>query len=189
MKRLIKKAGNISLYHGTSAQRLFEIINSGSIGTDKYMDNGGDYGQVYLTNSEPSASRYGTNVAYSSSDKSMPDWPVVLEIVVGDNNLGPDMDDWEITNKENDTDNPTWQESLDETGQVVHEGEIPISQIKKIINVLDDSMYVSTNNCVLYNNEEEAIRDLNYRFDTNSNIDDFMFNWHILGSDVENYED
>jgi hypothetical protein len=179
----------MKLYHATSAQRLFEILNTGEIGTEEYMDNGGDSTNVFLGDDLYGAARYGYNVVHSGKDKSMPNWVVVLEINVDTNNLRPDMDDWvTIGNESGENPNPTWEESLDELGQVMHEGRIPVSQIAKVHNIIEDDMSLELNNCEILKqiSFQEAIQFLKGKMGTTSTPDDFLMDWSSLGSDIEN---
>lgn len=176
MKRLVRKAASKILYHGTSAQRLAEIYENGAIGTDEYTDNGGDENVVYLASGFSMAEHYGSNVAFNSIDTSLPDWSVVLEIQVDTNNLVPDMDDWDTSVSEN----PTWEDSLEELGQVIYNGKIPTSQILKVTNCYHDGLVLNNYGSENDMDESEVLEKITSMFRENSSLDNFYSNWYEL---------
>ena len=152
MKRLIKKIAweKIECYHATSSQALKKIKESGYIepssytgitsnGLGDYDDNskyleekfksGNDNG-VYL-GTEEILNYYRKNAVDATVfDNITPNIPVDLKLSVTSDALSPDYDDLSAIGE--DVNNVTWEDSMDEIGQVVHNGPISIEEISSI---------------------------------------------------------
>jgi hypothetical protein len=147
MKRLIRKAKNTYLLHGTNLYSLDSILANG-IKAEQYSQSAhSDTNQklVYLTCFASTAEDYAY-MKWESDGSSPKDCLVILEIVLDDSLLVPDNDDCPECE--------TWQESYNAVGQVGVVGDVGVEKIKNIklmspynnypLNYCSTSQYLSS---------------------------------------------
>lgn len=140
MRRLIRRAGNLTLMHGTSSKYYLSIITEGLLGKALTGNSSTSvrrasahasepYG-VYLTNEKMTAELYAETTASAVGGK-----PIIVYVSVSDDDLGPDdmlEPDLYPELEEKDLDEITGLESLEVLSTCVHYGSIPPSQILKV---------------------------------------------------------
>lgn len=144
MKRLIKKAFGKELYHGTSVESFFSILNSGALypqetqasdwakpenikhyffgdeeAYHKHMDN--YEGFTFFATDYYTAKEYG---ARAMGKSEFNDIYVVLRADVSEDALMPDLND--------SPNSKTWQESENDVGQVSVLGPVTMDYIKGV---------------------------------------------------------
>lgn len=140
MKHLIKKASNITLYHGTSIRGLEGITNDGQFtpnaitgGTINFNEQELATGNSYLATSKDVAEGYALIAAefwaMENEENEEDILYAIIEYSMPEDLLEPDNFDG--------NDYKTWQESAEGNGQVQIKGSIPNSFITKV-NVLDE---------------------------------------------------
>lgn len=157
MKRLVRKAANITLYHATSMDSLFAIIESGELrpqevqasdwtnpeNVDKYFDGDMDeynrqmnnyVGYTFFADNEGTAKGYGSRAAGKSNINN---FYAIIIAELDEEILMPDLNDAPSAT--------TWQESARESGQVSVLGSIPISQMTGLIIVENNYIHMSVN--------------------------------------------
>lgn len=125
MKRLIRKAFEKTLYHGTTIDKLDSISQSGMIlpnestGAGNGSDPTGFDGFTFFATDMWTAKQY----AFDWGDRN--DYPkVVIEVNVPESALQADDND--------SPDSKTWQDSAEELGQVKILGPITSNYIRKV---------------------------------------------------------
>lgn len=150
MKRLIKRASNQTLYHATSIDSFFSIMESGELrpqelqtsdwakkeNIDHYFDgneevynqNMSNYvGYTFFATDQYSAQTYGNRAAGKSSFSNM---YVIIKAELSEEVLMPDL---------NDSPNAkTWKDSAKDVGQVSVLGSVRIDQMTGVIIVMRD---------------------------------------------------
>lgn len=150
MKRLIKKAANQAVYHATSMESFFSIVNSGELrpqetqasdwakpeNVDRYFDGDEELynrhmsnyvGYTFFATDQSTAQSYGTRAASKSNFSNM---YVIIKAELPEEVLMPDLNDMpEAT---------TWQESSNSIGQVSVLGNVTTDQITGIVITLTD---------------------------------------------------
>jgi hypothetical protein len=90
----------------------------------------GNQNGVYLTEDEDDSRTYALSAVDNSPDNSIPNFGIRLLIDVTSDRLLPDLDDSDV---DPSSDIPEWEQTLNDVGQVVYEGAIPVSLIKGVI--------------------------------------------------------
>lgn len=125
MKRLIRKAEPITIYHGTNLLSLDEILQTGiaagMIENSTWTNT--NSAQTFYTTTMDRAKYYGS-VKYYRFGRRMNDVIVVMEIDFDTDYLEPDKDD--VPNA------TTWQESDEARKQVAFSGSVVANQIQKL---------------------------------------------------------
>lgn len=125
MKRLIKKADNtIKLMCGTTTSRVVDIINSGGFEAGAKSGWGNtDQSMVFFTNDENNAMTY-SEFTWDHDGANYWDYLAIVHVELASNSLYPDNDDCPECE--------TWEESLDQIGQVGVKGKVSTSQFTRV---------------------------------------------------------
>lgn len=199
MKRLIRKASDMTLYHGTSFDNLLEIISTGAILPNK--NKGGWHADVVIVNGEEITDLrkkmindnfwgfvfLATDIQRAMSytlrhiDNEKPG--VILEIAnIPTEDLLPD-----------DTDCPScknWEESSSQTGQVKVSGEIDNSHITNVhfVNEFEDIVLTANlNNCIEEYEKNKHLFAIDYNYEEEE--EDFSNSNFNFNNDLNNYLD
>lgn len=147
MKRLIRKAANQELYHATSMDSFFSILDSGELRPQEtqssdwtkkenidYYFNGDEElynkhmsnytGYTFFGTDQYSVQQYGTRAANKSN---FPEMYAIIKAELPEELLMPDLNDMPEAK--------TWQESSEQIGQVCVLGSVPVSQMTGVIMI------------------------------------------------------
>lgn len=123
-KRLIKKAENIVLYHGTSLENLEKIVDSGFL-KPRMLNGVGSSGLLYFGDiDEAKAHGYGASQQYYDEWDGGPPY-AVMEVNVSSEDLLPDNDDCKECK--------TWEESMAVTYSCATNKDVSIDRVTKVI--------------------------------------------------------
>lgn len=134
MKRLIKKAQSIELYHGTNLLNVDSILSTGfKAGSEGKVWNNTNVNQTFFdVDADHVMEWYCINAVEKAGDRPDDAW-AIFKVGLDTNILVPDLDD--------NPDAKTWEESVDRNGQVAVNGSVPASVIKEIILIDPDEEY------------------------------------------------
>lgn len=150
MKRLVKKAEAINLYHGTALANLDNILSSGIKANSNESTE--DHNKTFFTNNKDKALHYA-NIAWSENGQRLNDYCVVLELALDTDILEPDPDCFNCNN---------WKDSLDSIGSVSINGSVLSSAITKIeiYSPSNDELLFSGSVADYSNNKDNILKEL-----------------------------
>lgn len=147
MKRLIRKAEAINLYHGTNLNNLDNILSEGLKANE---NEGDDFSKTFFTNDKEKALSYA-HTAWEMNGSRLNDCLVILEFALDTDILEPDPDCFNCKN---------WKDSLNSIGSVSVNGSVLANRIIHI-DIYSSNRELLFSGSLSEYNKEEVLEQLN----------------------------